>query len=87
MQTQTLGVQVQQTSGSREYRLASAAHHSAVHPGHAAYQSAALLQELTAHGSNAPPGSRLQLETRGALSFPTTSDAPGETCSRGVGNF
>ena len=67
--------QVQQTAGSTLYKLASK---GAVHLAHPAYQSAALLQQLMAQGGGALLGSRLQLETRGALSFPATSEPPGD---------
>jgi hypothetical protein len=69
--------QVQETTGNKQYRLAVASSR-AMHPAHPAYQSAALLQQLTAQGGNTPLDSRLQLETRGALSFPATSEPPGD---------
>ena len=68
--------QAQQTTGSKQYKLAVASK-GAVHPAHPAYQSAALLQQLTAQGGGAALGSRFQLDTRGALSFPVTSEPPG----------
>ena len=68
--------QAQQTTGSKQYKLAVASE-GAVHPAHPAYQSAALLQQLTAQDGGAALGSRFQLETRGALSFPATCEPPG----------
>lgn len=71
--------QVQQSGGKAAAVVHTLRSRRTQHPSRAAVHSAGLLQHLTARGQpqSLASGAALQLASRGTLSFPAVTEAPG----------